>query len=138
MVRFKWYGVYQQRPKEGYFMMRLKNPGGIVSADQFEEISKIAEEFGQGFADVTTRQDIQYHWLTIQTIPEVVRRLRKVGITTTGACGDTPRNVVGCPVAGIDPHEIFDATPEVLEITDMYVGKKEFSNLPRKFKVALA
>jgi len=138
MVRFKWYGVYQQRPKEGHFMMRLKNPGGMITSEQFEEISKIARDFGNNFADVTTRQDIQYHYLTIKTIPEVVKRLRTVGITTTGACGDTARNVVGCPVAGVEAHEIFDASPEVLEVTKIFTGNKAFSNLPRKFKMSIA
>ncbi|MBI4971887.1 MAG: nitrite/sulfite reductase [Candidatus Omnitrophica bacterium] len=138
MVRFKWYGVYQQRPKEGHFMMRMKNPGGQITSAQFEEISKIAQEFGNGFADVTTRQDIQYHYLTIETIPLVVKRLRAVGITTTGACGDTPRNVTTCPVAGVDGHELFDATPEVLEVTRFFTGNKAFSNLPRKFKMSIS
>lgn len=137
MARFRWYGIYQQRPKEGHFMMRMKNPGGAVTAEQFEEISKIAKEFGGGFADVTTRQDIQYHWLTIETIPVVIKRLRTVGITTTGACGDTARNVTCCPVAGVDAHEVFDATPEMLEVTKVFVGNKAFSNLPRKFKLSV-
>lgn len=138
MVRFKWYGVYQQRPKEGHFMMRLKNPGGMISSEQFEEISKIARDFGNGFADVTTRQDIQYHYLTIKTIPEVVRRLRTVGVTTTGACGDTARNITTCPVTGVDAHEIFDASSEVLEVTKVFTGNKAFSNLPRKFKMSIS
>ncbi|MBI4398827.1 MAG: nitrite/sulfite reductase, partial [Candidatus Omnitrophica bacterium] len=138
MTRFKWYGVYQQRPKEGYFMMRMKNPGGMVTSEQLEEISKISQEYAQGFADVTTRQDIQYHWLTIETIPTIVSRLRKVGITTTGACGDTARNVTSCPVAGVDAHEVFDATGEMLAVTNLFVGNKEFSNLPRKFKLSIS
>ena len=108
---FKWYGVYRQKPKDsGYFMMRTKVPGGQLTAAQATKLSEITDRFAHGFCDITTRQTIQMHWLRIEDIPEIFAELESVGITTSGACGDDTRNVVGCPVCGIDPEEIIDAT----------------------------
>ena len=100
MTRFRWYGVYEQQPKVGHFMMRVKIPGGDISAAQWRVIGEIARDFGQGVADITTRQNVQFHWLTIETIPQVVKMLESVGLSTVGACGDITRNVTGCPTAG--------------------------------------
>src|SRR5580698_3870729 len=97
--RFKWYGVYRQRPKDsGYFMLRTKIPGGQLTSAQLAVMGGIAEDFGHGFGDITTRQTFQFHWLRIEDFPDVFERLDAVGITTSGACGDDTRNVVGCPV----------------------------------------
>lgn len=138
-MRMKWCGVYLQKPKDsGYFMMRLKIPGGQYNSHQLRVISEIAEEYAHGFADITTRQTFQMHWLRIEQIPDIFKRLAEVDITTSGACGDTTRNVVGCPVAGIDPDEIIDATPQVLEVSKHLTDNREFSNLPRKFKISLS
>lgn len=137
--RMKWYGVYRQRPREsGYFMLRTKIPGGQLSAAQARVLSKLADKFGHGFCDITTRQTIQMHWLRIENIPEIFAGLESVGITTSGACGDDTRNVVGCPVAGIDPEEIIDATPQLCEVSAHLTNNREFSNLPRKFKISVS
>ncbi|MDQ3813077.1 MAG: hypothetical protein M3347_03900 [Armatimonadota bacterium] len=103
MVRFKWYGIYQQRPKTGHFMLRLKVPGGAMNVAQLRTTAAMSRKHARGFADITTRQDFQVHWLTIETIPEVVEQLSKVGLTTLGACGDVARNVVSSPLAGSIP-----------------------------------
>jgi ferredoxin-nitrite reductase len=137
--RMKWYGVYRQKPKDsGYFMMRTKVPGGQITGGQARVLSRLADKFGHGFSDITTRQTIQMHWLRIEDVPEIFAELEKVGITTSGACGDDTRNVVGCPVGGIDPHEIIDATPQLLEVSEKLTNNREFSNLPRKFKISIS
>lgn len=135
----KWYGVYRQKPKDsGYFMMRTKVPGGVLTGDQAMVLSEIADEFGHGLSDVTTRQTIQFHWLRIEDIPPIFERLQQVGMVTAGACGDITRNVVCCPVSGINPHEILDATAQMQEISAGLTNTKEFSNLPRKFKIGIS
>ncbi|MEO8206600.1 MAG: nitrite/sulfite reductase [Chthoniobacterales bacterium] len=137
--RMKWYGVYRQKPKDGgYFMMRTKIPGGRVTGDQAIVLSKLADKYGHGFCDITTRQTVQYHWLRIEDIPAIFDELDKVGITTSGACGDDTRNVGGCTVAGIDPHEIIDATPQLMEVNRNMTNNREFSNLPRKYKITIS
>src|SRR3569623_915532 len=115
--RLKWYGVYRQKPKDsGYFMMRLRIAGGQINAVQAAKISEIADRFGHGFCDITTRMTIQYHWLRIEDIQTIFSELQSIGLSTSGACGDISRNVVACPVAGIDPEEIIDGTPQVMEV----------------------
>ena len=137
--RFKWYGVYRQRPKDsGYFMLRTKIPGGQLTSAQLAVMGGIAEDFGHGFGDITTRQTFQFHWLRIEDFPEVFERLKRVGITTSGACGDDTRNVVGCPVAGIDKNELIDATPQLHEISRHMTDNREFSDLPRKYKISVS
>ncbi len=137
--RMKWYGVYRQKPKDsGYFMMRIKVPGGQVNAAQAKKMSELADRFGHGFSDITTRQTIQYHWLRIEDIPTIFSELQSVGMTTSGACGDDTRNVVGCPVAGIDPEEFIDGNPQLHEVANAMTDNREFSNLPRKYKISVA
>jgi len=137
--RMKWYGVYLQKPKDsGYFMMRTKVPGGQITGDQALVLSSLADQYAHGFCDITTRQTIQFHWLRIQDIPDIFDQLDKVGITTSGACGDDTRNVVGCPVSGLNPEEILDATPQLMEINRNMTNNREFSNLPRKYKIAIS
>jgi sulfite reductase beta subunit-like hemoprotein len=139
MDRFKWYGIYTQRPKEdGYFMLRIKIPNGILTAAQLEEIGRLSRQFGENLADITTRQDIQYHWIRIEAVPEILQRLEAVGLSTKGACGDITRNVVGCPAAGLDRDELIDAAPLADEITAYFAGNRAFSNLPRKYKISIA
>lgn len=136
--RMKWYGVYRQKPKDsGYFMMRIKVPGGQITGEQAIVLSNLGDQYGHGFSDITTRQTIQFHWLRIEDIPDIFDQLNKVGITTSGACGDDTRNVVGCPVSGLNPHEIIDATPQLLEISRKLTDNRDFSNLPRKYKIAI-
>jgi sulfite reductase beta subunit-like hemoprotein len=137
--RMKWYGVYRQKPKDsGFFMMRTKIPGGQLTAARAQKLHEITERFAHGFCDITTRQTIQFHWLRIEDIPTIFAELESVGMTTSGACGDDTRNVVGCPVAGIDPDEIFDATPQLREVSTHLTDNREFSNLPRKYKISIA
>jgi len=137
LERFKWYGIYTQKPKAGHFMLRLRLPGGDLLGHQLEVVAELTERFARGFGDLTVRQNIQLHWLTIEDLPYIVSRLAGVGVTTTAACGDDPRVVVGCPVHGVDCHEIHDARPILLDVNRRFVGNRDLSNLPRKFKVSI-
>lgn len=137
-VRMRWYGIYQQRPNEGHFMMRIKLPGGQATSEQLKMIATLTDRYARGIADVTTRQTFQWHWLTIQDLPPIIDALASVGITTAGACGDIPRNVVGCPVAGFHKEEVFDVRPAIAAIHKHMAGNKEFSNLPRKYKMSVS
>jgi sulfite reductase (ferredoxin) len=152
--RFRWYGLYTQRapgipggrtavlePEEledEYFMMRVRIDGGRLTVEQLRTIAGIASEFGRDVADVTDRQNIQLHWIRIEDVPEIWRRLEDVGLSTTEACGDTPRVMLGCPVAGVAADEVFDGTPELEALTAEVVGNPEFSNLPRKYKTSVS
>ena len=135
---FKWYGVYTQRPAEdGYFMVRIRIPGGQLNSSQLLTIAELSQAFGRGLADVTVRQNIQLHWVRIGDIPAIFDALDRVGLTTTDACGDTVRNIISCPVAGVDSDELYDATPLIRQVNNFFVGNREYSNLPRKFKIAI-
>lgn len=137
--RFKWYGFYRQKPKEsGYFMLRTKIPGGQLNSNQLAVMADIADNYAHGFGDITTRQTLQFHWLTVENVPEIFSKLAAVGVTTSGACGDDTRNVTGCPVAGIDKNEIIDATPVLHAVSRHFTDNREFSNLPRKFKISVS
>jgi sulfite reductase beta subunit-like hemoprotein len=137
-ARMRWYGIYQQRPNNGHFMMRVKIPGGQLSADQVDALAEITEKYSRGFCDITTRQDIQYHWLTIQTLPKVLHLLESVGLTTKEACGDVPRNTTGCPLHGVNADELIDGSDLVRTITDRLMDDRAFSDLPRKYKVCVS
>ncbi|MER7046993.1 nitrite/sulfite reductase [Streptomyces jumonjinensis] len=152
--RMRWWGLYTQRkpgidggktailePEElddKYFMLRVRIDGGRLTTRQLRVIGEISQEFARGTADITDRQNVQYHWIRIEDVPEIWRRLEAVGLSTTEACGDTPRVVLGSPVAGIAEDEIIDGTPAIDEIYRRIVGNKDFSNLPRKFKSAIS
>jgi sulfite reductase beta subunit-like hemoprotein len=137
-TRFRWYGLYQQRPNEGHFMLRIKVPSGDLSSAQLRTVADVARLYGRGITDITTRQNFQFHWLTIEDVPDILERFARVGISTSGACGDIPRNVTGCPVAGIDPSEVFDARPWVEAAHQMFLNNRAYSDLPRKFKTTIA
>lgn len=138
--RMRWYGIYQQKPNEGHFMWRIKLPGGKVTPAQLREIGKLANDYGRGIADITTRQDIQLHWLSIENFPDAFDRIyNKVGLYTHFACGDTPRNVVACPLDGLLKNQIVPLHNIQQTLSDMFKNAgKEFSNLPRKFKSSLS
>ena len=152
--RFRWYGLYTQRkpgidggrtatlePEElddEYFMMRVRIDGGALTTEQLTVIGEVSQTFARDTADITDRQNIQYHWIRIEDVPEVWRRLEAAGLTTTEACGDSPRVILGSPVAGITQDEVLDATPAIDEIRDRYIGDPAFANLPRKFKTAIS
>jgi ferredoxin-nitrite reductase len=135
---FKWAGVYQQKPNNGHFMMRIRIPGGILTSAQARELAAIGRDYGRGLIDVTTRQAIQYHWLEIEQIPDIFRRLESVGMSSFEACGDCPRTIVGNPLAGIDPNELFDTTALTDELEQHFLGNRDFSNLPRKYKMSIS
>ncbi len=147
MERLKWVGIYPQNQGGNNFMMRIKVPGGVLSPAQARVIGRIARDyakgpypnphFGDNFLDITTRQDIQMHWIQIEEIPEIWRRLEEVGMTTVQACGDSARNVLCCPVSGIDREEALDAYPIAREISSYFTGNREYANLPRKFKMSV-
>ena len=145
--RLKWVGLYPQRQGGDAFMLRLKVPGGLLEARQARRIGEITEAFSSGpeehprwgnrYCDITTRQDIQIHWVRIEDVPEIWRLLEEVDLTSVQACGDSARNVLGCPVAGVDADELFDATPIVEAISGFFTGNREYANLPRKFKMSV-
>jgi sulfite reductase beta subunit-like hemoprotein len=135
---FRWYGIYTQRPaSEGFFMVRLRIPGGDLTPDQLRTIADLSIEHGRGLADITVRQNIQLHWVRVESLPDVLDRLRAVGLSTTEACGDCVRNIINCPVSGVDHDELYDTTPLIKQTNDFFVGNRDFSNLPRKFKIAI-
>ncbi|EMY35265.1 sulfite reductase, beta subunit (hemoprotein) [Arthrobacter crystallopoietes BAB-32] len=151
--RFRWWGLYTQRKpgidggktatlephelEDRYFMLRVRIDGGALTTEQLRVIGGISTEFGRDTADVTDRQNIQLHWIDIADVPEIWRRLEAVGLSTTEACGDVPRVILGSPVAGIAKDEIIDPTPVIREISDRFIGDAELANLPRKFKSAI-
>lgn len=134
----KWHGIYPQRPQEdGYLMMRVKIQKGAVNGNTLRTIAGIAEDFGRDFLDVTDRQAFQFHWLTIENVPEIYRRLDEVGLTAKGACGDTVRAVISSPVAGLDAREVIDVNDLANEIHHHFSGNVEYQDLPRKYKVSI-
>ncbi|MCF6408150.1 nitrite/sulfite reductase [Pseudalkalibacillus salsuginis] len=136
---FKWAGLYLQRPKEdGYFMMRVNVPSGVLNYEQTEALASICKDYGRGVFDVTTRQAIQFHWLEIENIPDIFNCLQRAGLSSAGACGDITRNIVGNPLAGIDPNELFDTEPIVRDIFQYFQHNQDFSNLPRKYKISIS
>ncbi len=138
IVRLQWFGLYHDKPKIGAFMMRIKIPSGILSAKGLRTIGEIAERYGRDQGELTTRQNIQLHYITLERFPEIFDRLKNAGLTTMGGCGDVVRNITGCPVAGIDRDELFDATTLISETAAFFYGNREYSDLPRKHKITIA
>ncbi len=138
MVRFQWYGLYHDKPKMGTFMMRVKVPSGILSPIQLRTIGQLSVRHGRNDGELTTRQNIQLHWVELKHLPDIFSTLDGAGLTSQGACGDCVRNITGCPVAGIDPHEAFDATPLIGEAVQFFQGHPDYSDLPRKHKITIS
>ena len=149
--RLKWAGIYPQKQGGDAFMMRVKVPGGFLTSAQAREIGVVADAFGEGpegtggrtfggnrYADLTTRQTVQFHWLRMADIPRIWQRFAAVGLTTVQACGDSARNVLCCPVSGVDAEEAFDALPIARAVSDFFTGHREYANLPRKFKLSVS
>lgn len=147
---FRWWGVYTQGDGAGVtggqngegrslqcFMVRIRIPNGLLRSNQLRTIANLTRRYAHGIADITVRQNIQLHWVTIEALPEVLEALAQVGLNTTSACGDVTRNVTGCPVAGVDADEICDASPLALEASRLLAGNGDFYNLPRKFKISI-
>jgi ferredoxin-nitrite reductase len=135
--RMKWYGLFHSKQTPGYFMMRLRLPNGIVSSPQLRAIASIARDFGRAAADLTTRQNIQLRWIEIESVPEIFDRLLSVGISCQQTGLDNYRNIMGCPIAGLDSEEAFDAAPIAQSLSLAMLGR-EFSNLPRKFNISIS
>ncbi|TBL73042.1 nitrite/sulfite reductase [Paenibacillus thalictri] len=138
MQRFKWAGVYEQKPKDGHFMMRVRINSGLLTTDQARTLAEIARDYGRGLIDITTRQAIQFHWLRIEHIPDIFYRLEDVGLYSYEACGDCPRTIVGNPLAGIDKDELMDTTALVHQVNGFFLLNRDFSNLPRKYKMSIS
>lgn len=138
MVRMQWYGLYHDKPKLGHFMMRVKLPGGLLTPAQLRVIGGLSERFGRGFGEITTRQNIQLHWLELDHLPEVLEILASGGLTTVGACGDNVRAITGCPVSGIDGAELFETGEILAEAMDFFIQNREYSDLPRKHKITIS
>jgi ferredoxin-nitrite reductase len=135
--RLKWAGVFFRRRTPGHFMMRIRIPNGLSNSAQFHTLGGISKEFGRGFVDLTTRQQVQLRWVRIEQVPEIWRRLKAVGLTTLQTGMDNIRNVVGCPVAGLTLQELFDASAVVQQFTDTFLGNKAYTNLPRKVNITI-
>jgi len=152
--RLRWWGLYTQRaqgvpgertgsaePEEledEFFMLRIRIDGGQMTADQLRAIAWVSERYGRDVADVTDRQNVQLHWIRIEDMPAIWERIEGVGLSTQEACGDTPRVILGCPLAGVTSDEVLDATPAIQAVAERYVGDPAFSNLPRKFKTSIS
>ncbi|MGH3724132.1 MAG: nitrite/sulfite reductase [Mycobacterium sp.] len=152
--RFRWWGLYTQR-KQGYdgtwtgddntdmleddhFMLRVRSDGGALSVNALRTLGDLSTTYARDTADLSDRENVQYHWIRVEDMPEIWRRLDEVGLYTTQACGDCPRVILGSPVAGESLDEVLDPTPAMDEIVRRYIGKKEYANLPRKFKTAIS
>ncbi len=152
--RFRWWGLYtQRRPgigggktgalddadiEDAYFMMRVRIPGGQLTAGQLRTVAGIAKEYGRDLADITDRQNVQFHWIRIEDVPAIWARLEEVGLSSLQACGDVPRNILGCPVAGLDASEVLDATAALRATEAVAALNPEFVNLPRKYKTSIS
>ncbi len=147
---FKWWGIYTQGDGVGatggvggegkateFFMMRIGLPNGLLTSHQLHTIADIVQKHARNMADITTRQNIQLHWLTIADLVEITDRLTEIGLSPKGACGDVVRNVTGCPLAGLDHHELVDSSPLAVELAHFLTANPEFYNLPRKFKISV-
>ena len=152
--RFRWWGLYTQR-KQGYdgswtgdehidviedqyFMLRIRCDGGALNIEQLRTMARISTEFARDTADISDRENLQIHWIEVENVPEIWQRLENVGLQTTEACGDSPRVVLGSPLAGESLDEVIDGTPAIQEIVRRYIGKPEYANLPRKYKTAIS
>src|SRR5437764_2797662 len=137
IVRLKWWGLYHDKPKIGTFMLRLKIPGGITSPAQLRAIGEISNVHGRGSGELSTRQNVQLHYIKLGALPDVFDRMHAAGLTSAGACGDTVRNITGCPLGGLAHDELFDPTPVLDEAAAFFYGNPDYSDLPRKLKIAI-
>lgn len=148
---FRWWGVYTQGDGAGvtggaggegkavpYFMLRIRLGNGFINSRQLRAVAEVSEKFARRSADITVRQNIQLHWVSIHDLADVLQTLFDVGLTSLSTCGDVTRNITGCPLAGVEGHELCDASPLAFEMERMLVGNPEFYNLPRKYKISIA
>jgi sulfite reductase (ferredoxin) len=148
---FRWWGVYTQGDGAGvlggsggegkavpYFMLRIRLANGFLTSRQFRAVARLSEEYARGSADITVRQNIQLHWVSLPDLPDVLQTLSEAGLTSMSTCGDVTRNITGCPLAGLDANELCDASPLVFEANGLLAGNAEFYNLPRKYKISIS
>ena len=138
IVRLKWWGLYHDKPKIGTFMLRIKIAGGILTPEQLRTIGEISNLYARGSGELSTRQNIQLHYVELAALPEVFARMQAAGLTSAGGCGDTVRNITGCPVAGLGHDELFDPTPVLQQAAEFFYGNPDYSNLPRKHKISIS
>src|SRR5215468_6934278 len=138
IVRLQWWGLYHDKPKVGTFMLRVKVPAGQISPGHLRAVGEVSNLYGKGDGELSTRQNIQLHWLELARLPDVFAHLDAAGVTTAGGCGDTVRNITGCPVQGIAADELFDAAPVVEAAADKFYGNPDWANLPRKHKYSIS
>jgi sulfite reductase (ferredoxin) len=152
--RFRWWGLYtQRRPgvdggrtavlephelEDEYFMLRVRIDGGQLTTEQLRTIADVSTTYARDSADITDRQNIQLHWVRVEDVPAIWERLEATGLTTQEACGDTPRVILGCPLAGVADDEVLDATPAIRAVAQRFIGDPDFSNLPRKYKTSIS
>ena len=152
--RFRWWGLYTQRKpgfdgswtgdentdmlEDDHFMLRVRSDGGALTTQALRTLGDLSTTYARDTADLSDRENVQYHWIRVEDMPEIWRRLDEVGLHTTQACGDCPRVILGSPLAGESLDEVLDPTPAIDEIVRRYIGKKEYANLPRKFKTAIS
>ena len=135
--RLKWVGVFMRRPTPGHAMMRIRMPNGVVSAPQIRLLAQLTRESGRTIADITTRQQLQLRWVTVDRVPDVIARLDAAGLSSLQTGMDNIRGIIGCPATGLTPGELIDTAPIAREFQRIFLGNKEFTNLPRKFNVAI-
>src|SRR5205823_24015 len=138
IVRLQWWGLYHDKPKIGTFMLRVKVPAGQISPSHLRAVGEVSNLYGKGDGELSTRQNIQLHWLELSKLPDVFAHLEAAGVTTAGGCGDTVRNITGCPVQGIAADELFDASSIVESAADLFYGNPDWANLPRKHKYSIS
>src|SRR4029077_16709400 len=138
IVRLQWWGLYHDKPKIGTFMLRVKIPNGVLTSAKLRAIGEVANRYGRGDAELTTRQCIQLHWLQPASLPAAFPDCGAPGLTSAGGCGDTVRNITGCPVSGLAADELFDSTPVVEGATAEFYGNPAWGNLPPKHKYSIA
>ncbi|MBI4259030.1 MAG: nitrite/sulfite reductase, partial [Actinobacteria bacterium] len=138
LVRLKWWGLYHDKPKVGAFMLRIKVPAGLLPPASLRAVGELSVEQGEGYAELTTRQNVQLHFVRLAAVPAILARLADAGLTTAGACGDAVRNITGCPLEGILREEAFDATPLVEEAARFFYGNPDYMDLPRKHKITIS
>lgn len=138
IVFLSWWGLMHDKPKVGTFMVRIKVPGGRILPHQLSALGRISLEQGKNYGELTTRQGIQLHWVRLEELPDVLDQIQRAGLTTAGGEGDTVRNVTSCPVAGLDPHELFDVSPLVMAVARFFSGNRDYSDLPRKHKYTIS
>lgn len=138
VVRLQWWGLYHDKPKIGRFMLRIKLPSGHVTPAKLRAIGEVSRRYGRGDAELATRQNVQLHWLELASLPDVFAELDAAGLSTAGGCGDTVRNITGCPVQGLAHDELFDASGVVREAAEFFYGNPDYTDLPRKHKITIS